>query len=70
MARVLEKRDIKVVGEVKDLFVEVDGVRVARRGHPNSPQAGTWISLEPGWQVFDGENFESVTVRFNDVQVH
>jgi len=59
MTKGLEERDIKVVGEGRDLFVEVDGVRVARRGSP-----GTWISLEPGWEVFDGENLESVTVRY------
>ena len=64
MTKGLEERDIKVVGEGSDLFVEVDGIRVARRGDRGSPQEGTWISLEPGWEVFDGENFESVTVRY------
>jgi hypothetical protein len=66
----LEQSDIKVVGEGKDLFVEVGGVRIARRGHPNSPQAGTWISLAPGWEVFDGEDFESITVKHTEAQVH
>ena len=66
----LEESDIKVVGEGKDVFVEVDGVRIARRGHPNSLQAGTWISLEPGWEVFDGEDFESITVKHTEAQVH
>ena len=65
----LEQSDIKVVGEDKDLFVEVDGVRIARRGHP-SPQTGTWISLEPGWEVFDGEEFESISVKHTEAQVH
>jgi len=64
MTKGLEERNIKVVGEGTDLFVEVDGVRVARRGNPGSPQEGTWISLEAGWEVCDGENFESVTVRY------
>jgi len=51
--------------------VEVDGVRIARRGYPNSPQAGTWVSLEPGWEVFDGEDFESIiTVKHTEAQVH
>ena len=68
MAKGLKERDIRVVGEGKDLFVEVDGVRVARQ--MDSPQEGMWISLEPGWEVFDGKNFESVTVRYHDVQVH
>jgi len=36
-----------------DLFVIYNGVRIAKRGQPNSPQAGTWVSLEPGFRVFD-----------------
>ena len=36
-----------------DAFVVYNGVRIAKRGQPNSPQAGTWVSLEPGFRVFD-----------------
>jgi hypothetical protein len=36
-----------------DLFVVYNGVRIAKRGQPNSPQAGTWVSLEPSFRVFD-----------------
>ena len=36
-----------------DVFVVYNGVRIAKRGQPNSPQAGTWVSLEPGFRVFD-----------------
>jgi hypothetical protein len=36
-----------------DAFVIYNGVRIAKRGQPNTPQAGTWISLEPGYRVFD-----------------
>jgi len=44
------------VKDRKDLFVVVDGVGVAQRGYPGTPQEGTWVSLEPGWEVIDGEN--------------
>ena len=30
-----------------------NGVRIAKRGQPNTPQAGTWVSLEPGYRVFE-----------------
>jgi hypothetical protein len=40
-------------GEV-GLYVVGDGVRIAKRGHPDTPQARTWVSLEPGWSVRDG----------------
>ena len=36
-----------------DAFVVYNGVRVAKRGQPNTPQAGTWVSLKPGYRVFD-----------------
>ena len=66
----LEQSDIKMVFAGKDVFVEVAGVRIARRGHRDSPQAGTWVSLEPGWEVFDGKDFESITVKHTKAQVH
>jgi hypothetical protein len=36
-----------------DVFVVYNGVRIAKRGQPNSPQAGAWVSLEPGFRVLD-----------------
>ena len=39
----------------------VDGLRVARRGSIGSPLAGTWVSIEPGWEVMDSD--EGVLVR-------
>ena len=36
-----------------DVFVVYNGTRIAKRGHPNTPQAGTWVSLEPGYRVLD-----------------
>src|SRR6476619_547101 len=37
------------------ILVVADGSRIAKRGGPGSPQAKTWISLEPGWNVFDDD---------------
>jgi hypothetical protein len=34
-----------------DLFVLVDGVRVAERGRPRTSAAGTWVSLVEGYTV-------------------
>ena len=44
--------EIKIEGG--DMFVVVNGVKIARRSTKGTPQAKTWISLEPGWRVFDG----------------
>jgi hypothetical protein len=56
----------------KDLFVVFDGVRIAKRGRPGTPQARTWISLEPGYAVYDdpaaGEH-GSIVVECKDERV-
>ena len=36
-----------------DLYVVFNGVQIARRGAKGTPQALTWISLEPGFRVRD-----------------
>jgi hypothetical protein len=47
----------------QDLFVFVDGVKIAKRGHPGTSEAGTWVCLEPGVAVYDdGEG--AVTIEF------
>ena len=50
-----------------DTVVVVNGVVVARRGHLHTPQAGTWVSVEPGWEVLDSD--EGILVRHNGVLV-
>ena len=35
-----------------DVFVVYNGTRIAKRADPNTPQAGIWVSLEPGYRVF------------------
>jgi hypothetical protein len=42
-----------------EMYVELDGLRIAKRGYPDSPQARTWIALEPGFQVLDGPRDEA-----------
>src|ERR1700761_6363300 len=51
----------------KDFFVSVNGEKVAPRCYPNSPQAGTWVSLEPGWGVIDMDG--DIGIRYNGVTV-
>jgi hypothetical protein len=35
----------------EEVFVVFNGVRIAKRGHRGTPQAKTWISLKPGFEV-------------------
>src|SRR5215469_14477783 len=37
-----------------------DGNRIAKRGHPGTPQAATWIPLEPGYSVSDDEDPKTI----------
>jgi hypothetical protein len=32
-----------------DVFVVHNGTRIAKRADPNTPQAGTWVPLKPGY---------------------
>lgn len=41
----------EILSDGKDLFIVFNGERVAKRGQPGTPQAGTWVGLKPGWTV-------------------
>jgi hypothetical protein len=60
--------DIRVENAGKARFIMVDGLRVARRGSSGSPQAGTWVPIEPGWEVMDSD--EGILIRHHGVWVH
>jgi hypothetical protein len=62
--------DVRMVKDKQDFFVVVDGVRIARRGYPNTPQVGTWVSLEPGWEVTDGEGLKTIAVKYKVASIH
>ena len=46
-----------------DVFVVYNGTRIAKRADPNTLQAGTWVSLEPGYRVFDKDYPEKLIVE-------
>jgi hypothetical protein len=53
----------------KDFYIEFKGKRIARRGEPGTPQAKTWISLEPGWHVFDdGPDLYGLTIEYKPLE--
>jgi hypothetical protein len=61
---------VEMTSDGTDIFVVVDGVRVARRGRPNTSRANTWVSLEPGWSVLDRNYPEAIEVSYNGARVH
>jgi hypothetical protein len=52
-----------------DCFVVLDGVRIAKRGQPDTPHARQWVSLEPGFAVFDNADRSSITIEFSDTRL-
>ena len=53
-----------------DFFVLYNGKRVARRGYPDTPQAMTWVSLEPGVKVHSPPDLSEIAIEIDGVRVH
>jgi hypothetical protein len=56
--------------ENSDIFVLIDGVKIAKRGQPNTAHAMMWIVLEPGWIVRDVNRGNAIEVRFEGARIH
>ena len=52
--------DMKRVG--RNLYLLFDGKRIAKRGHPGTPQAGTWIPLKPGYEIYDNADLTEIII--------
>jgi hypothetical protein len=65
----MPKVELVIESDGVDVFVVANGVRIAKRGRPGTPQAKTWISLEPGWEVHSAADHSTIAVTYNDVPV-
>jgi hypothetical protein len=63
--------ECEIVSTGSAIFVCFDGKRIAKRGSPGTPQARTWISLEPGFVVFGGDRAArgELVVEYKGVRV-
>jgi hypothetical protein len=50
-------------GDGVDLFIVENGVKIARRGYPGTPQAKQWIPLVLGVKVTDTDNGNGLIVE-------
>jgi hypothetical protein len=48
----------------------IDGVKIAKRGLPGTPQADTWIMLKPGWMVRDVKGGTAIQVSYEHAWMH
>jgi len=53
----------------EDLFVVVDGVKIAKRATPPTALAMTWIMLEPGWIIRDVRGGNAIEVRYEGASI-
>jgi hypothetical protein len=54
----------------ENVYVLVNGMKIAKRGSPDTVQAETWIMLEPGWIVRDVDHGNAIEVRFEGARIH
>jgi hypothetical protein len=52
-----------------DMFVIWNGVKIAKRGHPGTPQAGQWVALEPGFKVYSSPNHIQLVIEQNGTRL-
>jgi hypothetical protein len=62
---------VEIEDDGHDTFVVVSGVPVARRGHPDTREAGTCVPLEPGWIIRSSEDGDrtEITIMFDGNRV-
>ena len=56
--------------EKGDVFVLIDGTKIAKRGLPGTAHAHMWIMLEPGWMVRDVKGGTAIEVSYDHVRMH
>ena len=67
---VMKLKQLKIEADSNDIFVVLDGVKIAKRGQPGTPYAKAWISLEPGWSVLDREKGVEISYQASAARVH
>lgn len=49
-----------------EIYIVFDGKRIAKRGHPGTPQAMTLVSLNPRYPVRDVNGYEGFEVHVKE----
>lgn len=57
------KPELEFISDGRDLFVVLEGVKIAKRGHPGTAQAKTWISLESRYEVIDHNDLTDIEIH-------
>jgi hypothetical protein len=61
---------VKIESDGRDIFVVVDGIKIARRGYPDTPEAGTWVTLVEGWTVTSDDDHDTIEIQHDGRHIH
>ena len=64
-----DKHVCELHNDGQDVFIVVDGVRIAKRRSQASGSAINWIMLEPGWIIRDVERSNAIEVRYEGATI-
>jgi hypothetical protein len=59
----------EIVSDGTGLFVVLNGIKIANRAHPDTPQARQWVSLEPGYRVLDAKYPHRLVIEYQGTVV-
>jgi hypothetical protein len=69
VGRLSKQRRATILCDQNDIFIVYDGVKIAKRGYPGTPEGKTWISLKLGWSVRDRDGGNTFEVEHGGVPV-
>jgi hypothetical protein len=58
------KHQCELESDGKSEFVVFNGIRIAKRGEPNTPQARTWEALVPGYRIIEEMGGSQLVIVF------
>ena len=61
----LEFECVPSAKKLREMYVIFDGRRIAYRGQPGTSEAGTWVSIVPGYTVLDEKDGEGIEIYFD-----
>lgn len=61
---------LEVLHDGPEMFVLLDGLKIAKRGQPGSEWAGQWISVEPGYLLIDSADRFEIHVKYERPATH
>lgn len=59
------KHELAMLPDGENLYLLLDGVKIAKRGLPGTQQARTWVPFDPAFTVIDLDGGAAIEVLYN-----